>query len=210
MQENEELVGTDEPPVDEELDDVLDDDAGEEDDDEVIVGTFEIDSLETGNGLPELSVDEDADEEEDDDEGDDLVPADVGLFVEDDEIVMGDFDDAAVGVGVGVGVATTSLERRVAELEAAARTLAQAEVEREGARVKRKVTAATTGAGAIGLLPALLQLVGAIDLPPSLAATASAAAAIIGAFGAGWVTPERTPPLPDASAHAVLRLGEDG
>jgi hypothetical protein len=99
------------------------------------------------------------------------------------------------------------LEARIAQLEAAARELAAAEITREGRRVRRKVGAATTGAGAIGFLPILLQLAGAIDLPPALAATASTLAAIVGAFTAGWATPEREPPLPPTSAHALLDLG---
>jgi uncharacterized membrane protein YfcA len=82
-----------------------------------------------------------------------------------------------------------------------------AEVAREDRRVQRKVGTATTGAGAVGLLPILLQLAGAIDLPPALAATASTLAAIVGAFAAGWATPERKPPLPSSSAHAMLGLG---
>ena len=32
-------------------------------------------------------------------------------------------------------------------------------------------------------------------------------AAIVGAFTAGWATPEREPPLPPTSAHALLDLG---
>ena len=110
------------------------------------------------------------------------------------------------GVVATVGT-DDDLEARIAKLEAAARELAAAEVTREGRRVRRKVSAATTGAGAIGFLPILLQLAGAIDLPPALAATASTLAAIVGAFTAGWATPEREPPLPPTSAHALLDLG---
>jgi hypothetical protein len=111
------------------------------------------------------------------------------------------------GAFATVGAADDDLEARIARLEAAARDLATAELTREGRRVRRKVGAATTGAGAIGFLPILLQLAGAIDLPPALAATASTLAAIVGAFAAGWATPERQPPLPPTSAHALLDLG---
>jgi hypothetical protein len=185
MQENEDLATTDEL-TEEELDDVLDDD-------EMTIGEFEIESLDTPNGVLELPADgivEDIDDVDDD------------LFDDDDTaIVMG-------GIAT-VGAETASpLETRVAELEAAARTLAKAEVVRENRKVKRKVSAATTGAGAVGLMPVLLQLVGAIDLNPELAATASAVASLVGAFAAGWLTPERTPPLPSASAHSVLKLGQ--
>jgi hypothetical protein len=205
MQEHEELA-TDEPP-EEELDDVLDDD----DDAEMTIATFEIDSLEPGNGLPELSEDDDdlLAGAPDDDVDDDLFDDDV--LIDDSALIVGGLADVGfAGVGVGVGTGEVSpIEARVAELEAAARTLAEAEVTREGQRVKRKVTAATTGAGAVGLLPVLLELVDAISLTPSLAATASAGAAIVGAFAAGWYTPERSPALPPSSAHTVLKLGED-
>jgi hypothetical protein len=205
MQEHEELA-TEEPP-EEELDDVLDDD----DDGEMTIATFEIDSLEPGNGLPELSEDDDdlLAGAPDDDVDDDLFDDDV--LIDDSAVIVGGFADVGGFPGVGVGTGEVSpIEARVAELEAAARTLAAAEVTREGQRIKRKVTAATTGAGAVGLLPVLLELVDAISLSPSLAATASAGAAIVGAFAAGWYTPERTPALPSSSAHTVLKLGEDG
>ena len=89
---------------------------------------------------------------------------------------------------------------RLAKLEAAARDLATAAVTREARRVKRKVAAATTGAGATGLLPLLLQLLGVYDLDPAIAGMLSTLASLIGAFAAGWATPERTPPVPAASA----------
>jgi hypothetical protein len=183
MQENEDLATTDEL-TEEELDDVLDDD-------EMTIGEFEIESLDTPNGVLEL-------------------PAD-GMVEDVDDDLFDDDDDTAIVMGgiATVGAETASpLETRVAELEAAARTLAKAEVVRENRKVKRKVSAATTGAGAVGLMPVLLQLVGAIDLNPELAATASAVASLVGAFAAGWLTPERTPPLPSASAHSVLKLGQ--
>src|SRR5256885_1758945 len=65
------------------------------------------------------------------------------------------------------------------------------EVDRGQGRVRRKVKAATTGAGAIGFVPVLLQLVGVLHLDPELAATISTGAAILGALAAGWATPER-------------------
>jgi len=124
---------------------------------------------------------------------------------------LGDAGFAGGGLAAAGSVAVVGVEEplaaRVARLEAAARELAAAEVTREQRRVQRKVGAATTGAGAVGFLPILLQLAGAIDLPPELAATASTLAAIVGAFAAGWVTPEREPPLPPSSAHALLDLG---
>jgi hypothetical protein len=132
--------------------------------------------------------------------------ADLDLDEDDDAAVEPDL--AIVGTGAVATVGSDEdLEARLAKLEAAARELAAAEITREGRRVRRKVSAATTGAGAIGFLPILLQLAGAIDLPPALAATASTVAAIVGAFTAGWATPEREPPLPAPSAHALLDLG---
>jgi hypothetical protein len=97
---------------------------------------------------------------------------------------------------------------RLAKLEAAARELAAAEMTREGRKLRRKVAAATTGAGATGFIPLLLQLLGVYDLDPAMAATLSTVASLIGAFAAGWATPERTPPLPADSAHSLLKLGD--
>ena len=137
--------------------------------------------------------------------GDEDLFADLDVDVGEDE-PQPELPDLPPGVVATVGT-DDDLEARLAKLEAAARELAAAEITREGRRVRRKVSAATTGAGAIGFLPILLQLAGAIDLPPALAATASTLAAIVGAFTAGWATPEREPPLPPTSAHALLDLG---
>src|SRR4051794_9528937 len=128
-------------------------------------------------------------------------------------------DDLDVGHGVDQAGLTAAMlagqaaagpaEDRLARLEAAARALAEAEVTRENGRVRRKVKAATTGAGLVGFVPVLLQLVGAFDLPPELSSTVAAGAAILGAFAAGWATPERAPALPDATAHRLIEPGAD-
>lgn len=145
---------------------------------------------------PADDLDEDGDEDEDDDEDDEDEP-----FT--DDLYVGPFAQ------VGMEAATGTVEERLARLEAAARSLAAAEVLAENRKVRRKVTAATTGAGAIGVVPLLLQLLGAVDLPPEWAATASTAAAAIGALAAGWLTPEREPPLPTGEASALLALGSE-
>jgi hypothetical protein len=106
--------------------------------------------------------------------------------------------------GPTVATVPPDVEARLARLEAAARALAAAEVKRDSKRVRRKVSAATTGAGAIGAVPLLLQLAGAFDLDPVIVATASTVAAAIGAFVAGWITPERKPALPPSVAHETL------
>jgi hypothetical protein len=86
---------------------------------------------------------------------------------------------------------------RVAKLETAVKTLAGAQVERERNRVRRKVTAATGGAGAVGLTPIVLQLAGALDLSPEVASAVAAVAAALGALLVGYLTPERAaPPTP--------------
>jgi len=129
-----------------------------------------------------------------------------------DEFIDDDDDDdivAAPPVLAPAPAMSDDTAARLAKLEAAARELAAAEMTREGRRTKRKVVAATTGAGATGFLPLLLQLLGVYDLDPAIAATLSTVASLIGAFAAGWVTPERTPPLPDASAHSLLGIGTD-
>jgi hypothetical protein len=69
----------------------------------------------------------------------------------------------------------------------------------EAARVKRKVVASTTGAGAAGFIPLLLQLVDALSLSPQVAATVTAAVAALGALVAGYLTPDRPPVLPGAA-----------
>jgi hypothetical protein len=124
---------------------------------------------------------------------DDLLADDAPLFIDDDA------DD--------IPPAPDATDARLAKLEAAARELAAAELTRESRRLKRKVAAATTGAGATGFIPVLLQLLGVYNLDPEIAAALSTVASLIGAFAAGWITPERTPPLPAASAHALLDLG---
>ncbi len=82
---------------------------------------------------------------------------------------------------------------RIAKLEEAARSLAAAEVARQNRRVKRKVAASTTGAGASGFIPLLLSLCGVYHLDPEITAALSTLASLIGAFAAGWITPERAP-----------------
>jgi hypothetical protein len=135
---------------------------------------------------------------------------------EDDEVVDDDDDDddflvdeiPVAGPIAEVGeLGADPIEERVARLEAAAQALAAAEVTREGRKVRRKVIAGTTGASTFGFVPILLELVGAINLDPELAATAATVAAAIGSLAAGYLTPERKPPLPDPEALALLDLG---
>ena len=63
---------------------------------------------------------------------------------------------------------------------------------------KRKVVASTTGAGAAGFIPLLLQLVDALKLSPQVAATVTTVVAALGALVAGYLTPDRPPVLPSA------------
>ena len=104
----------------------------------------------------------------------------------------------------GTPVLDAAADERVAKLQAAVKHLAGAEVNREQKRVRRKVTAATGGAGVIGFISILLQLVGALDLSPEVASTAAAAAAALGALGAGWATHERESPLHPELAAQIL------
>jgi hypothetical protein len=87
---------------------------------------------------------------------------------------------------------------RVAQLETAVKTLAEQQAKKESKRVRRKVTAATGGAGVVGLIPIVLQLAGALDVSPEVASTVAAVAAALGALAAGWATPERAAPLSPA------------
>jgi hypothetical protein len=118
-------------------------------------------------------------------------------------------EDDLLGPGGMPAAAPVSMaEERLARLEAAARVLADKEQTREQGRVHRKVKAATTGAGAAGFVPILLQLVGALDLPPNLAATASAAASLVGALLAGYLTPEHE--FPVTTSTPVQDLLDEG
>ena len=145
-----------------------------------------------------LDVDETGDWIAPDDEDDDY----------DDEERFQNLIEFAGQAGATLAAPPAELDERVRRLEAAAAELAAAEVTRESRRVRRKVTAATTGAGAAGFIPILLQLVDVLSLDPTIAATVAACASLIGAFGAGWMTPERRPPLPHSTAQDLLKLAD--
>ncbi len=200
----------DQPVVAEESDDFLDDDLdldelsepelpdagpGEPDliDDDAADAILAED-LELGNGHAPLELLEpDAEPEP---------PADL---IEDEDLVDELVEPGFVAPAAVESAAVLSdLEARIAKLEAAARALATAEVTRDRKKVRRKVSAASTGAGAVGAVPILLQLAGAFDLDPELVATISTAAAAIGAFVVGWLTPERKPSIPTAVALDTL------
>jgi hypothetical protein len=88
------------------------------------------------------------------------------------------------------------VEARLARLEAVQHQVVTAAREHEAARVRRKVIASTTGAGAAGFIPLLLQLVNALSLSPEVAATVTSGVAALGALVAGYLTPDRAPVLP--------------
>jgi hypothetical protein len=90
------------------------------------------------------------------------------------------------------------VEARLAHLEAVQQQVVAAARAHEAARVRRKVVASTTGAGAAGFIPLLLQLVDALKLSPQVAATVTTAVAALGALVAGYFTPDRAPVLPPA------------
>jgi hypothetical protein len=125
---------------------------------------------------------------------------------DDDDFLVDEVPFAGPVAEVGE-VGADTIEERVARLEAAAQSLAAAEVTRESRKLRRKVIAGTTGASTFGFVPILLELVGAVNLDPELAATAATVAAAIGSLAAGYLTPERKPPLPDPEAQALLDLG---
>jgi hypothetical protein len=189
------ILDTDDADIDDIDDDVSDlEDLAPELGENVLVQQFEPESM----GFVDDGVDPDlALEMPDDDE-------DLAGEESDEELLESD-EPATVEAAVSAAPAAMS-EQRLARLEETARALAQAEVDREQGRVRRKVKAATTGAGAIGFVPILLQLAGAVDLNPELAATASTSAAILGALVAGWATPER-PQLVAATPAAQDLLG---
>ena len=94
------------------------------------------------------------------------------------------------------------VEARLAQLEAVQHQVVTAAREHEAARLRRKVAASTTGAGAAGFIPVLLQLVNALSLSPEVAATVTSGVAALGALVAGYLTPDRAPVLP-ASPQSV-------
>jgi hypothetical protein len=83
---------------------------------------------------------------------------------------------------------------RVEQLETAVKTLAAQQAAHEQQRVRRKVTAATGGAGLASLVPIGLQLLGALNVTAEVASTVAAVAAAAGALLAGYLTPERAAP----------------
>jgi hypothetical protein len=83
---------------------------------------------------------------------------------------------------------------RVEQLETAVKTLAARQAAHDQQRVRRKVTAATGGAGLASLVPIGLQLLGALNVTAEVASTVAAVAAAAGALLAGYLTPEREAP----------------
>jgi hypothetical protein len=164
-------------------------------------------TLDDDEGLDMLDREPDDFEDEDFDDGDvdlddeplpfeddillqEFVPDEVGgngdLVFEDEDSLLG-----ATPMASPVAMP----EERLARLEQTARVLAEQEEAREQKRVHRKVKASTTGAAGAAFVPILLQLVGALDLPPNLAATVTAGASALGALLAGYLTPEREQPV---------------
>jgi hypothetical protein len=84
---------------------------------------------------------------------------------------------------------------RVQQLESAVKQLAGQQQARDQQRLRRKVTAATGGAGAVGFVPIALQLMGVLHVTGGVASTVAAVAAAAGALLAGYVTPGRQAPL---------------
>ena len=181
--------------------DMIDDDAADElmaEDLELINGHGTLDVLEQQAELPAAAEPEAFDDE---DLGEDLEePA----FEPPAAVPPVTIASPELELAPATTASSAALEARLAKLEEAARAFAAAEVARDQKKVRRKVSAATTGAGAIGAVPILLQLAGAFDLDPELVATISTAGAAIGAFLAGWLTPERKPSIPTAVAVDTL------
>ena len=116
-------------------------------------------------------------------------------------------EEAGVGGGDAPAPAAPGDEmaERLNRLEQAAQALADAELKRDAGRVRRKVSAASLGAFVAAAIPVVLQLAGAFELSPELTSTISAAAALVGAFAAGWTTPERAPSLDAQTVQALVK-----
>jgi len=125
----------------------------------------------------------------------------------DDDLDLGDeFEAPPVALDHAFEVPTAAAQQepeRVAQLETAVKALAGQSADRESRRVRRKVTAATGGAGIVGLIPIVLQLAGALEVSPEVASTVAAVAAALGALAAGWATPERPKPISPGEILAV-------
>jgi hypothetical protein len=151
---------------------------------------------------PDLDDELDDDLEElDDDDLDRVSPVELGG--EDDDLAL-DGNVTPDIAALPVPVSDAELVSRVQRLEEAAQALADAELTRDGRRVKRKVKAATGGAGIAALIPFVLQIAGAYNLSPELVSGITAAVALVGAFAAGWTTPERKPSLPSSAVQSLL------
>jgi hypothetical protein len=185
--------------IDEPDDDVVDDPIGEE-------GVFDEPDV---DGVGEAGV-------PDDDAADDMLGAAEGVpeiepapapidftepgFEEAEEDMRAPLPAAAAAPAV-----PAAEQQRIDQLEQVARALTAAAVTKDNGRVRRKVSASATGAAFVGAIPVILQLVGALDLSPELAAAIAAAAATLASFLTGYVTPERRPTLQPELVHEVLK-----
>jgi hypothetical protein len=104
-------------------------------------------------------------------------------------------DDLDLGDEPPVEPVVAADSARVQQLESAVKQLAGQQQARDQQRLRRKVTAATGGAGAVGFVPIALQLMGILHVTGEVASTVAAVAAAAGALLAGYVTPERPAPL---------------
>jgi hypothetical protein len=104
-----------------------------------------------------------------------------------EDLIIGDLD-----------IPRPTAPERVDQLEAAVAKLAAQQVAHEQLRVRRKVTAATGGASLAAFIPIGLQLLDALNMTAEIASTVAAAAGALGAFLAGYVTPERAQPASPA------------
>jgi hypothetical protein len=116
-----------------------------------------------------------------------------------DDLDVDDHDDLAAAE---TPAAVVTEDPRVAELTATVEKLKAAELERESRRVKSKVKAATGGAGLAGIIPIVLQLTGALNVDPEIASAVVGGVAVLGAFIAGWVTPERQSAIVNEALNA--------
>jgi hypothetical protein len=124
-----------------------------------------------------------------------LAALDAPMPMEDDPMLAASDTFDAAGPDEGEW---EDVEARLARLEAVQHQVVTAAREHEAARLRRKVVASTTGAGAAGFIPLLLQLVNALTLSPEVAATVTSGVAALGALVAGYLTPDRAPVLPPA------------
>jgi hypothetical protein len=115
----------------------------------------------------------------------------VGRYGEDDPDVAA--AELAEELDAGMPAPAAAVDDQMIAIAARTEAVAEALRAHEAGRVHRKVSAAVAGGTLVGGIPALLESIQALNLPPQVEPFVLVAATLIGAFSLGWLTPARTP-----------------